>query len=73
MITEEIRALLVAQPFRPFTVHLSDGKEVRIHHHDHAWLLPSGFQLIFESAEGKVHLINVAQISEITYEAVPFQ
>ena len=71
MVAEEIRAVLHAQPFRPFTVHLSDGKEVCIHHHDYAWLLPSGFQLIFESAGGKVHLINVAQIAEITYEAVP--
>ena len=70
MIAEEIRSLLQAQPFRPFTVHLTDGREVRIHHHDYAWLLPSGLQLIFESPEGKVHIINLTQISELTYEAV---
>ena len=67
MIAEEIRALLHAQPFRPFTVHLSDGKEVTVHHHDYGWLLPSGYQLIYENPEGKVHLMNVAQIAEITY------
>ena len=70
MIAEEIRSLLQAQPFRPFTVHLTDGKEVTIHNHDYAWLLPSGLQLHCESLEGKIHIINTTQISEVTYEAV---
>ena len=69
MISEEIRSLLRNSPFRPFTVHLADGKELLIHHHDYAWLLPSGYQLIFEDPAGKVHLVTVAQISEITYDS----
>lgn len=68
MIASELRDLMNAQPFRPFTVHLTDGKEVNIHHHDYAWMLPSGFQLIYESPTGKVHIMNVPQISQVTYE-----
>ncbi len=69
MLTDEMRSLLRAQPFRPFSVHITDGTVVNIHHHDYAWLLPSGGELHVEDAQGKVHLISTAQISKISYDA----
>ena len=69
MLTDEMRSLMRAQPFRPFVVHLSDGTTVNIHHHDYAWLLPSGGELHVEDTQGKVHLINTSQISKLSYDA----
>ena len=69
MLIEEIRNRLRAQPFRAFTVHVSDGTQANIHHHDYGWLLPSGGELHVEDSHGKVHLIDTAQISQLTYDA----
>ena len=67
MLLDEIRSLIQARPFRPFTVHVSDGSEVLVHHHDYAWVLPSGFQLFVETKEGRVRIINVSQITQLSY------
>ena len=68
MLTDDLRSLLDAQPFRPFNVHVTDGSAINIHHHDYAWLMPSGFQLFIEDATGKVHIIETSQIAQITYD-----
>ncbi len=69
MLIDEIRNRLDAQPFRAFTVHVSDGTPVNIHHHDYAWLLPSGGELHVEDSDGRVHLIDTAQIAQLRYAA----
>jgi hypothetical protein len=42
MRAEELRTLLKAQPFRPFTLHTADGHAVPIWHQDFALLSPDG-------------------------------
>jgi hypothetical protein len=69
MLIEEIRALLRTQPFHPFYVHLSDGTAVHIHHHDYAWLMPSGAMLFAQEPSGKFHFIQTAQITKFTFDA----
>lgn len=69
MFADEMRSLLRAESFRPFLVHLTDGTTVNIHHHDYAWLLPSGGELHVEDAGGRVHLINTSQIAKLSYDA----
>ena len=69
MLIDELRNRLRVQPFRAFTVHVLDGTQVHIHHLDYAWLLPSGGELHVEDSQGKVHLIDTAQISQISYDA----
>ena len=67
MLTDEIRGLMKASPFRPFTIHVSDGSEVLVHHHDYAWLLPSGLQFFLETKEGRVRIIDASQITQVSY------
>ena len=67
MLTDKLRELMKASPFIPFTVHVSDGSEVLVHHHDYAWLLPSGFQFFVETKEGRVRTINVSHITQVSY------
>ena len=50
-------------------MQVSDGSQVNIHHHDYAWLLPSGGELHVEDSPSKVHLIDTAQISQLSYDA----
>jgi hypothetical protein len=42
MTTTEFRAYLFARPFRRFTIHLADGREIPVHHEEFVSLSPSG-------------------------------
>jgi hypothetical protein len=39
---ERIRAMLGERPFRPFSIHTSDGQVVTVRAPDFAWVHPSG-------------------------------
>ena len=42
MTTEQIRHVYEAQPFRPFTLHLADGRECAVAHCEFLAMSPSG-------------------------------
>ena len=67
MILEELRLLMRAQPFQPFSIFTGDGQEIAVQHHDYAWLTPSGFQIHVESPHGRINLITVSQITRVSY------
>jgi hypothetical protein len=46
MTAQEFRSVFDAEPFRPFTVHLADGRAVAIPHQEYALLSPTGRTLI---------------------------
>ena len=41
-MTNDIRKLLAANPFKPFAVHTADGREYRVPTPEHAHVSPSG-------------------------------
>ena len=67
MILEELRSLLRAQPFRPFSIFTGDGQEIPVHHHDYAWVLRSGLQVHVESPQGRIDIINLSQVTRLSY------
>lgn len=40
-IGEEIRTLVHAQPFEPFTIHTTDGKALHVKHPDYCFVFPN--------------------------------
>jgi len=65
---EKIRELIRNQPFKPFSVYLPEGREVRIWHHDFARLSPEGRTLVVFDKNGGMDLIDVMLISSIRIE-----
>ena len=70
MLTDEIRALLRATKFVPFTVHVTDGSAHHIKHSDYAWLMPNNLVLyVFENNAGqRISLLEITRI-EMSEEA----
>jgi hypothetical protein len=68
VIADELRARLRASPFKPFTVITAAGTRVHVHHHDYAWVLPTGGEFYVQDLEGKVHWIYTHQIAELVHE-----
>jgi len=65
MHRNELRKLLKAQPFQPFTVHLPEGRQVHVFHHDFALLSPDGRTLVAYGTDPGVNIIDVMLISSI--------
>jgi hypothetical protein len=71
MIADELRSRLRAMPFKPFTVVKADGGRVHVHHHDYAWVLPTGGELYVQDRDGKVHWIYTTHITELVHDEEP--
>ncbi len=64
MLADELRALLRAPEFVPFTVHVTDGASFHVRHPDYAWLVPNNAVLyVFEKNAGQ--RINLSLISRV--------
>jgi hypothetical protein len=68
MIADELRTRLRASPFVPFSIVTGGGTKVHVHHHDYAWVLPTGGSLYVQDEHGKVHLIYLDQVAELVHE-----
>ena len=68
MIAEELRSRLRAMPFKPFSVVTTGGSRVLVHHHDYAWVLPTGGEFYVQDTTGKVHWIYTTHIVELTHD-----
>jgi hypothetical protein len=66
MTTEELKQLLRASPFRPFTAYLASEKAFTVRHPDFAVLTPKGRTLILLHTEDEaVDLLDVPLIARV--------
>ncbi len=68
MILEELRAMMQARPFQPFSIFSAGGQEIAVPHHDFAWVLQSGAQIHVEQRSGRIDIINIPQITRLNYQ-----
>ena len=69
MDTEQLRARLTVNPFRPFTVRMADGMEHRVWHRDFALLSPFGDTLHLYHRDRSIRILDVPLMSEIHLDA----
>ena len=65
MKDDEIRNLLRARPFVPFTVHLPEGRSVKVTHPDFALLSPTGRTLLAYDTDESFNMIDVMLIASV--------
>jgi hypothetical protein len=63
--SNQIREAVEAQPFRPFVIRLSDGRNYKVEHSEFAMLSPNGMELLFLADDQGIHQIYVPLIVEI--------
>ena len=72
MTVDDLRSLLRAQPFSPFTIHLSDGRSFEIHHPDYLIVPPERSVIVFVFQKGgQWDLVYLRQITSVSGEGVP--
>jgi hypothetical protein len=65
---EDIRKLVHATPFIPFTIHLADGGHLRVPTVDHVAVPPAGGRVMVFHEDGTWDMISALLISRITVD-----
>jgi len=65
MRTEQLRNVHHASPFRPFTLHLADGRSLPVPHRDFLSQSPSGRTVIVYGDDDSFSIIDVLLVTRI--------
>jgi hypothetical protein len=65
MTIEQLRNLHHAQPFRPFTIHLADGRNLEVPHPDFLSYSPSGRTIVVHHADDTFSILDVLLVTEL--------
>jgi hypothetical protein len=71
MTGDHLRALLRAEPFRPFTMGLIGKNRVRVHRPDWAMVSPDGETLVTFDSTHSLQIITVAHIASVHFDPPP--
>ena len=69
MTSQQLRAALQAAPFRPFTIHMGDGRSFDIQHPDFLLLSPGGRTAFAYRIEEEFSIVDVMLMTEIEFGA----
>jgi len=70
-VVPDIRELIAAQPFVPFTIHLVDGGVAHVPTIDHVSITATGNRIFVSYDNGKYDAIRPLMISRVTVDEQP--
>lgn len=73
MTSEQLRATREAHPFRPFTIHLADGRSYRVPHRDYVSMSPSGRTVIVYQNDEAFSILDRLLVTELAEERGPIE
>lgn len=71
MTAEQLRAMREANPFRPFTIHLADGRTLPVPHRDFVSQSPGGRTIIvYQSVDAEAFsIVDLYLVTELEVQA----
>jgi hypothetical protein len=70
MTIEQLRAVYDAQPFRPFDLHLADGRSLPVRHRDFMMTV-RGRTVVVAEPDGRLHILDHLMVTDIELEPAP--
>lgn len=71
MTRERVQTLRDASPFRPFVVHMADGRSFRVPHRDFVSVAPAGRTLIVYGEGEAFSILDLLLVTELEVERQP--
>ena len=65
MTIEQVRTHYDAQPFRPFVIHLADGRQIPVHHREFIMSAPSGRTIIVYQPDDSFNIIDLLLVTDL--------
>jgi hypothetical protein len=69
LTAEHLRAVCRATPFRPFSLHLADGREISVQHPEFIFSLPSGRTIIVTQPDDAMNIIDVQLVTDVEFKS----
>ena len=69
MTAEQLRAMREANPFRPFTIHLADGRTLTVPHRDFVSQSPNGRTIIVYGSADAFSIVDLYLVTELEVQA----
>ncbi|MBV9128448.1 MAG: hypothetical protein JO117_10215 [Verrucomicrobia bacterium] len=69
----DLRRLIAARPFVPFTIHSADGSQARVPTVDHIAVSPTGARVIVFADDDSTILVSALLIAKLTVDPEPVQ
>ena len=65
MTVEQLRAAYSAEPFRPFVMHLADGRAIPVEHREFMMTVPSGRTVVVAQPDDTVNIIDLLLVTDL--------
>jgi hypothetical protein len=65
MTVEQLREIWKADPFRPFIIHLADGRNISVNHRDFLMSSPSGRTIIVYQPDDSFNVIDLLLVTDL--------
>ena len=65
MTIEKIRELYDTRPFQPFVIHLADGRQITVVHHDFMMPAPSGRTVVVYQSDDSLNIVDVMLVTDL--------
>lgn len=65
MTVEQLKSVYDAKPFRPFSLHIADGRTIPVHHRDFILTVPQGRTFIVAEPNGRFHILDLLMVTEL--------
>jgi hypothetical protein len=69
MTLEQLRAVHQARPFQPFTIHLADGRKLRVPHREFLSHSPTGRTIIVYDAGEEFSIVDLLLVTRLQVHA----
>jgi hypothetical protein len=71
MTIEKIRDLYDEKPFRPFLIHLADGRSIPVVHREFIAHAPSGRTMVVYQPDDSLNIVDLLLITDIEIKPNP--
>ncbi len=65
MTIDQLRAAYSAEPFRPFAMHLADGRVIPVKHREFMMTVPSGRTVVVAQPDDTVNIIDPLLVTDL--------
>lgn len=65
MTLQDFRELYGSEPFRPFVMHLANGRQVGVEHPDFVAVPPVGRTVVVFSPQGRMHIVDLLLVTDL--------
>jgi hypothetical protein len=68
MTIEQLRAAYEETPFRPFVLHLADGREIPVHSREFISPAPNGRTMVVWQPDARMNIIDLLLVTDLEFK-----